>query len=63
MLRHCELMVESKGEQRGIKEMRKHFVGMLKGFRDASKYRASVVQISTLEEARRVLTEISKIAD
>lgn len=59
LLRHCELMVESKGEQRGIKEMRKHFVSMLKGFRDASQYRSQVVHISTLEEARRVLTEIA----
>lgn len=61
VLRHCELMVESKGEDRGIKEMRKHFVGLLKGFHGASKYRASVVQISTLEEARRVLTEIAEL--
>jgi tRNA-dihydrouridine synthase B len=63
LLRHCELIVESKGEERGIKEMRKHFVSMLKGFRDASQYRSQVVHISTLEEARRVLTEISQLSE
>ena len=61
VLRHCELMVESKGENRGIKEMRKHFVGLLKGFHGASKHRAAVVHISTLEEARRVLNEIAEM--
>jgi len=59
LLRHCELVVETKGEERGMKEMRKHFVSALKGFHDASKYRAKVVHISTLEEARTILTEIA----
>lgn len=57
-LRHAELCVESKGEERGMKEMRKHFVQLLRGFDGASEYRAQVVQLSTLEEARRILTEI-----
>lgn len=57
-LRHAELCVESKGEERGMKEMRKHFVQLLRGFDGASDYRSQVVQISTLEEARRILYEI-----
>lgn len=57
-LRHAELCVESKGEDRGMKEMRKHFVHLIRGFDGASEYRAQVVQISTLEEARRILYEI-----
>ena len=57
-LRHAELCVGSKGEERGMKEMRKHFVQLIRGFDGASEYRAQVVQISTLEEARRVLYEI-----
>lgn len=60
ILKHCELAVQTKGEVRGIKEMRKHFVSMLKGFRDASKYRAAVVHIETLEEARTVLADVAK---
>jgi tRNA-dihydrouridine synthase B len=60
ILRHCELVTATKGEERGIKEMRKHFVSLLKGFFGASKYRAEVVHISTLKEAQTVLTEIAK---
>lgn len=61
VLRHCELMVESKGEDRGIREMRKHFVTIIKGFDGAREYRAKVVKISTLEEAKRVLNEINEL--
>jgi nifR3 family TIM-barrel protein len=58
ILRHCELNVESKGERRGMLEMRKHFASMLRGFEGASKYRARVVKIATLEEARAVLQDV-----
>ncbi len=60
LLRHCELMVESKGEKRGMKEMRKHFVGFLKGFRNARTYRNEVVHIETLAQAKKVLHNIEK---
>lgn len=60
ILRHCELNVESKGEVRGMMEMRKHFAGLLKGFEGASEYRSQVVKIATLEEAKRILYEIQK---
>ncbi len=60
-IRHCELNVESKGEHRGMLEMRKHFVGILKGFDGASKYRSKVVKISTLAEAREVFDEILEL--
>ncbi len=64
MLRHCELNIESKGEERGMMEMRKHFAGLLKGFDGASKYRSQVVKISTFEEAKTILYEIlEKIKD
>lgn len=59
-LRLAELNVASKGEERGMKEMRKHFVGLLRGFECASAYRAQVVHIATLEEAKRVLMEITQ---
>lgn len=58
-LRHAEFCVESKGEDRGMKEMRKHFVHLLRGFDGAGRYRAEVVQLSKLEDAKRVLTEIA----
>lgn len=58
ILRHCELNIESKGEERGMMEMRKHFAGLLKGFEGASAYRSQVVKISTYEEAKIILYEI-----
>lgn len=54
-LRHAELLVEYKGEEHGMKEMRKHFVHLIRGFDGASEARSQVVQICTLEEAKRVL--------
>jgi len=60
LLRHCELMVQSKGEERGMKEMRKHFVGFMKGFRNARAYRNEVVHIETLQQARDVLAKIEQ---
>jgi tRNA-dihydrouridine synthase B len=63
ILRHTELNVETKGERRGILEMRKHFVGHLKGFEGARELRSQVVQISTLAEARQVLEEVRRISE
>jgi len=57
-IRHAELLVEYKGEERGMKEMRKHFVHLIRGFDGASEARAQVVQISTLEEAKHVLYDL-----
>lgn len=54
-LRHAELLVQYKGEEHGMKEMRKHFVHLIRGFDGASEARAKVVHISTLEEAKHVL--------
>lgn len=54
-IRHAELLVQYKGEERGMKEMRKHFVHLIRGFDGASEARSQVVQISTLEEAKTVL--------
>lgn len=59
-LRHAELLVEYKGEEHGMKEMRKHFVHLIRGFDGASEARSQVVQISTLEEAKRVLNEVAE---
>ncbi|MEK7145634.1 MAG: tRNA-dihydrouridine synthase, partial [Patescibacteria group bacterium] len=42
-LRHCELNVATKGEKRGIMEMRKHLVGSIKNFPGASEYRTRLV--------------------
>ncbi len=60
MLRHCELNVQTKGERRGMLEMRKHFVGLLRGFEGASKFRAEVVTLETYDDAKRILNAIAE---
>ena len=40
-----DLMVECKGEWRGVREMRKHLVAYLRGFEGASSLRAELVRI------------------
>ncbi|MFH1689023.1 MAG: tRNA dihydrouridine synthase DusB [Candidatus Eisenbacteria bacterium] len=44
-IEHLNLMVESKGEHRGVLEMRKHLVAYLRGFHGASHLRAELVRI------------------
>ena len=44
-IEHLNLMVEVKGERRGVLEMRKHLVAYLRGFRGASHLRAELVRI------------------
>ncbi len=58
LIKHCELNVATKGEARGIMEMRKHLASALRGFDGASEYRARAVRVSTLEEAKQLLNEI-----
>jgi tRNA-dihydrouridine synthase B len=42
---HLDLMVETKGEWRGVRETRKHIVAYLRGFDGASGLRAELVRI------------------
>ena len=44
-IEQLNLMVEAKGEHRGVMEMRKHLVAYLRGFRGASHLRAELVRI------------------
>lgn len=62
-LRHCELNVETKGEKRGMMEMRKHLASALKGFPGARDFRARVVRVETLAEAKEIFEEILNLID
>jgi len=57
-MEHLELMVESKGERRGLLEMRKHIVAYLKGFPHASAARSELVRIDDLDRLRSRLSAI-----
>ena len=48
MRRHCELLVQFMGEERGCKEFRKHVAWYLKGFQVGGEVRRSLGLVSTL---------------
>ncbi len=56
-LAHVRLLVEEKGENRGIKEARKHIAWYIKGLPASSKLKAEVFSISDFAVLERVLTE------
>lgn len=57
-LKHMELSVETKGEKRGVMEMRKYLAAGIKDFHGASEYRQRLVRVETYEEAKKLLMEI-----
>ncbi len=57
---HLDLMVEHKGDRKGVFETRKHLVAYLKSFPGASALRAELVRI---EEYDRLRTRLEQSAD
>jgi nifR3 family TIM-barrel protein len=56
ILEHCRLAVKSKGERRGIIEMRKHFGHYISGFNGAKELRMKLMTLESLEEVKIALT-------
>lgn len=54
---HLDLMVEAKGERRGVFEMRKHLVAYLRAFPGASSLRAELVRMEGHQRVRRRLLD------
>ncbi|MFA6239341.1 MAG: tRNA dihydrouridine synthase DusB [Candidatus Hydrogenedentales bacterium] len=46
---HLRMLVEERGEQRGVVEFRKHYSGYLRGLRYVSKLRAELMEFKSLE--------------
>ncbi len=55
MLRHARMMIEYKGEYTGIHEMRKHVAWYTQGLKDSSKLRASINQVESYEEMKKLV--------
>jgi tRNA-dihydrouridine synthase B len=51
-IEQLDLMVENKGQGRGVREMRKHIVAYLRGFEGASGLRAELVRIDDYSAVR-----------
>jgi len=62
VIEHLDLMVEAKGDRRGVMEMRKHLVATLKGFPGALELRRELVVMEGHENVRarlvRALEEV-----
>lgn len=54
-LRHLKLLVTDKGEERGVKEMRKFAAWYVKGLAGAAAVRGRVTKASSLEEMESIL--------
>lgn len=60
ILAHCELAVRTKGEKRGMLEMRKHLASYVRGLDGASKMRERLVRVDTLEDVREILEPVAR---
>ena len=60
ILRHCEMLVEHKGEYTGIREMRKHVAWYIFGYPHAASMRNAVNMVETVEELRELIDSIGK---
>ncbi len=57
MLEHVEMLTDEKGENRGIREARKHIAWYIKGLPGASRLKNEVFRISDIHTMRQCLTE------
>ncbi len=57
IFRHLDLQVQHSGEERGIKEMRKHFGWYLKGLPGAARIREKINQVASLDTVKEVLEQ------
>lgn len=55
ILEHCELAVKTKGEQRGMLEMRRHLASYVRGIEGASEMRALLVRVERIADVKAVL--------
>ena len=58
--KHLALSVAEKGEHLGVIEMRKHFIGYLKGFEQAKKHRNEILTLKREEDIIRYLDHLAK---
>lgn len=59
---HLELSVAEKGEHLGVIEMRKHFIGYLKGFSEAKRRRNEILSLSEKDAIDDYLDRLAKEA-
>src|ERR671918_266845 len=58
MRRHAELLAELMGEERGLRDMRKHMAWYLKGFVVGQEVRAALGMVSSMAELDELLARL-----
>lgn len=58
ILRHARLMVATKGEELGMRELRKFLVGYARNYPQAKSLRAKLVRVSSFAELQKILQEV-----
>lgn len=58
LLRHCDMMLECKGEYIGVREMRKHLSWYSTGLRNSSSFRGVLNNMETAEELKQAVLQL-----
>lgn len=58
ILEHCDLSVKTKGEKRGVLEMRRHLSSYIKGFDGAKELRMRVLTLESLDDVKTALQAV-----
>lgn len=56
-IEHTEALAEFKGEERGVKEARKHIAWYIKGLPNASSVKGEIFKVSDVASMKNILTE------
>lgn len=59
ILEHCCTAVEVKGEERGMREMRRHLAFYVKGFPGAAELRARLVRVEHMADVENILRSVA----
>jgi tRNA-dihydrouridine synthase len=60
VLRHARMVVEEKGEDRGIREMRKHAAWYTAGHRNSSRLRGLMNEAKTYEDLEQLFLRMKE---
>lgn len=59
-MRHAKMMIEFKGEDMAMREMRKHLAWYTVGYPDSSRLRGRINEIDTYEDMKRLMSEYTE---
>ena len=58
-MKQLEYTIDDKGEELGVKEMRKHFSWYLKGIKNSAKIRNDIFTANTADEIKKIIRRIN----